>query len=108
MCQKETLMYRSIMVPLDESVFSEHALPLALSIARRSGADVHLVQVHIAPSPLYDVTGLPSLDSRTDAEACERERSYLSGLARHLVVTWDLRVTTALLDEAEPIADILH
>jgi nucleotide-binding universal stress UspA family protein len=101
-------MYRSIMVPLDESVFSEHALPLALSIARRSGAAVHLVQVHIIPGPLYDVTGLPSLDGRMDAEARERERSYLSGLARHLAATWNLTVTTALLDEAKPIADILH
>ena len=29
-------MYRTILVPLDGSPFAEHALPLALSIARRS------------------------------------------------------------------------
>jgi hypothetical protein len=41
---KESMMYRSIMVPLDGSVFSEHALPLALSIARRAGAALQLAR----------------------------------------------------------------
>src|SRR5262249_30206615 len=41
--------YRSLLVPLDGSPFGEHALPLALGIARRSGADVRLVHAH---SPL--------------------------------------------------------
>jgi hypothetical protein len=31
-------MYTSILVPLDGSSFGEHALPLALSVARQSGA----------------------------------------------------------------------
>ena len=31
-------MYRSILVPLDGSDFGEHALPLALSLARQLGA----------------------------------------------------------------------
>ena len=31
-------MYRSLLVPLDGSAFAEHALPLALGLARRSGA----------------------------------------------------------------------
>ncbi len=39
-------MYRSILVPLDGSGFGEHALPLALSIARRAGAALRLVHVH--------------------------------------------------------------
>ena len=38
-------MYRSLLVPLDGSPFAEEALPLAMSIARRAGASLHLVAV---------------------------------------------------------------
>lgn len=38
-------MCRSILVPLDGSVFSEYALPLALALVRRSGAQLHLAHV---------------------------------------------------------------
>ena len=36
---------RSIVVPLDGSTFAEHAIPLALEFAKRSGASLQLVQV---------------------------------------------------------------
>src|SRR5947207_1534069 len=45
-----TIMYRSILVPLDGSAFAEHALPLALSIARRSKATLQLAHVDLVPS----------------------------------------------------------
>ena len=38
-------MYRLILVPLDGSLFAEHALPLALSLSRRTHAHVHLLTV---------------------------------------------------------------
>ncbi|MDP2956704.1 MAG: universal stress protein [Longimicrobiales bacterium] len=38
-------MYRLIMVPLDGSRFAESALPVALSVSRRTGVPVHLVTV---------------------------------------------------------------
>lgn len=38
-------MYRQIMVPLDGSAFAEAALPLALELSRRTGADLHLTTV---------------------------------------------------------------
>ncbi|GMV06313.1 MAG: universal stress protein [Gemmatimonadota bacterium] len=48
-------MYRRIMVPLDGSRFAESALPLALSVSRRTGAPVHLVTVQEPiPSFAYD------------------------------------------------------
>ncbi len=46
--------YRSLLVPLDGSAFGEHALPMALGIARRAGASVRLVHVH---SPLESAWG---------------------------------------------------
>jgi nucleotide-binding universal stress UspA family protein len=38
-------MYRQILVPLDGSAFAEAALPLALEVSRRTGANVHIVTV---------------------------------------------------------------
>jgi nucleotide-binding universal stress UspA family protein len=38
-------MYRLILVPLDGSRFAEYALPLALSLSRRTAAQVHLLTV---------------------------------------------------------------
>ncbi len=43
-------MFRSLLVPLDSSVFGEHALPVAHAIASRSGATLHLVHVHVPVS----------------------------------------------------------
>jgi nucleotide-binding universal stress UspA family protein len=47
-------MYRSILVPLDGSTFSEHALPVAARIARLAGAHLQLVRV-VPDDPLEDV-----------------------------------------------------
>lgn len=66
-------MYRLIMVPLDGSHFAESALPLALSVSRRTGAPVHLVTVQEPiPSFAYD-------EWENAAESWSRE--YLSNVA---------------------------
>jgi len=46
-------MYRSLLVPLDGSVFAEQALPLALDIARRADATISVVQVHVPLTAMY-------------------------------------------------------
>jgi hypothetical protein len=51
-------MYRSILVPLDGSSFGEHALPLALSIARRANAHLQLVRVHSVLDAVYAPDGV--------------------------------------------------
>lgn len=38
-------MYKQILVPLDGSAFAEAALPLALELSRRTGANLHIVTV---------------------------------------------------------------
>jgi nucleotide-binding universal stress UspA family protein len=101
-------MYRSILVPLDGSVFSEHALPLALNIARRANAALQLVHVHTAAIPLYDANGLPGLDNHMDADAQEHEHAYLTDLAQRLAATWNVTVTTTLLDGEESVDELLR
>jgi nucleotide-binding universal stress UspA family protein len=58
-------MCRSILVPLDGSAFSEHALPLALSVARRSGAQLYLAHVLSGRGGLADMAERASAASRT-------------------------------------------
>lgn len=97
-------MYRSILVPLDGSAFSEHALPIARTIARASGATLHLAQVHV-PSVRHYMVGEPSIDASLDAENRERERAYLEAIPARLGIEADLTLTPVLLDG--PIADAL-
>ena len=41
-------MFKNIMLPVDGSHFSELALPLAVQIARKSAARLHIVRVHVS------------------------------------------------------------
>ena len=66
-------MCRSLLVPLDGSPFSEHALPFALGIANRAGAAVQLVHVHV---PLVYATGIDVLDQGADERVKEQEWAY--------------------------------
>jgi nucleotide-binding universal stress UspA family protein len=91
-------MYRSILVPLDGSAFGEHALPFALSLARRSGAQLHLAHVHGLPAPIRA--------DANDAELRGYERMYLDGLVQRIEARWDVPITTRLLDG--PVAQTLH
>lgn len=72
-------MYRSIMVPLDGSTFGEHALPTAISIARRSGATLHLVHVHSRLEATYAEIQL--FDATLDEHLRQREQVYLESVA---------------------------
>jgi nucleotide-binding universal stress UspA family protein len=91
-------MYRSILVPLDGSAFGEHALPFALSLARRAGASLHLAHVHGPPAPI--------LADANDAELRGYERMYFEGLVQRIEARWDVPITTMLLDG--PVAQTLH
>src|SRR5438132_2909434 len=76
-------MYRSILVPLDGSVFGEHALPLALRLARQSGATLQIVHVHVTPAPLY-VEGAPAYDAEVDAAVRKGEQTYLDRIVERM------------------------
>src|SRR5262245_49967885 len=89
-------MYASILVPLDGSSFGEHALPLAINIARRSDSVLHLAHVHVADAQR-------SNDATLDAQ--QRERAYLASVAERLATKWRGRIETTLL--AGPIAETI-
>lgn len=78
-------MYRKILVPLDGSTFGEHALPVALAIARRASAEVEIVRVHVPTTPLY-LGGEFASDLTVEAAIQKQERDYLDEVARRAAV----------------------
>src|SRR6516165_5033034 len=98
-------MYRTILVPLDGSAFAEHALPLAVSIARRAGATLRLVRVHVPAATLYRNS---DLDANLDLDALVRdeERPYLDHVSGRIAQVCGLRPDVALLDGR--VADVLY
>lgn len=82
-------MYERIMVPLDGSEFSERALPMARSLAGRTGAALHIVTVF---EPIAKYSG-----SNWEAATLEWGEAYLEDIAGHLRAEIDGRVTTALI-----------
>lgn len=88
-------MYRKVMVPLDGTTFAEHALPLALSIARHSGAELHLVAVAPPLTAAY-TEGVFVSTADMETEAIERLSSYLADVRQRL--DGDFLVTSAVLE----------
>ncbi len=98
-------MYRSVLVPLDGSPFSEQALPLAVSIARRARASLHLVHVHL-PITAAPAEGMMLWLDEMDAKALKKERAYLEQIARRLEGGGDLPITSVLLEG--PISETIQ
>ncbi len=98
-------MYRSLLVPLDGSAFAEHALPLALGLARRAEASLNLVSVHV---PLLSVAADSIAPGTCEAEAraLAQERAYLDEIVRRLATQATVPVTSALLESAA-VAELL-
>ena len=92
-------MYRSILVPLDGSTFSEHALPTAARIARLAGAHLQLVRV-IPDDPLEDI-----FYSAGPRYPWDEGRTYLRRTADQVEARTGLRPSLRLL--GGPVADTL-
>lgn len=91
-------MFQTILVPLDGSTFSEHALPVALDMARRSGARLHLVQVHEPLAAQVYPDGLPVYDDRWDGAVRAQTEEYLRSVAHRCMERAGVRPVTELLD----------
>lgn len=93
----EDTLYRSLLVPLDGSVFGEHALPFALSIARRAGATLNVVCVHSPYDPIcFDKMSLVS--DVLDAEVKNQMQRYLDRVLKRLATVSSVSVTSTLLE----------
>jgi nucleotide-binding universal stress UspA family protein len=90
-------MFRSILAPLDGSAFAEQALSAAGEIARRTGASVRLVRVHV-PIGYGDL----ALMDRWEKEHRRSERDYLARTAAWFAERFGAQVLTSLLED--PIA----
>jgi nucleotide-binding universal stress UspA family protein len=93
-------MYRTIMVPLDGSSLGEHALPLALGIARRAGAAVELVHVRTPAGPnlLGGAPDAPALGETPLEQVDEQARAYMGQLAVNLSARWNVAMTAVVLE----------
>ncbi len=99
-------MYRSLLVPLDGSAFAEHALPFALSIARRAGAALHLAHVHV-PLAFVSADGMTPFDLTLDRKVAEGEREYLDAAVKRVAAASSVPVASTCL-EGPVIAETLH
>ena len=103
-------MYDRILVPLDGSSFGEQVLPLATTIARRTGMGLELVKVHHPQALAFGMDGLPAAldaDAR-DADARVRELSarYLADVAAAVGDVAGLAVRTTIIDDPHPATAI--
>jgi nucleotide-binding universal stress UspA family protein len=118
-------MYHRILVPLDGTFFSEYALPFAIRLAERSGANLELCHVHVHQERNPDLAALTpyqyqhcvDAEYEYDAEVAELEAGALEIVAARVragtsavVTTRSLsgRVDGALRHEAESaVADLV-
>lgn len=95
----------TILVPLDGSPFAEHALPLALAIARRGSMRLVLTHVHHVATPPAAPDDEPFFSPDMDALICDQEEAYLEAVSERIAATWKGTVSRALLEA--PVADAL-
>jgi len=96
-------MYRSILVPLDGSPFGEQALPYALSIARRTGATLQLLNVLTPIASLYAEAPLfidDHLEQRLHDRQVESQKKYLDEVARRIEAVSTVKVAK-LVDDGD-------
>ena len=86
-------MFRNIMLPVDGSHFSELALPLAVHIASKSNASLHIVRVHVAAVATAETV----VSENYDELVRDWERDALSA-ARVRAADAGVQATTELLD----------
>jgi nucleotide-binding universal stress UspA family protein len=98
-------MYHRIVVPLDGTPFSEHALPYAVRLAERAGANLELCHVHVHQDRNPDFAALTpyqfqhcvDAEYEFDAEAAEHEAEVLEAAAARVRAATSAVVTTRSL-----------
>jgi len=101
-------MFKSILVPLDGTPFAEHALPLAATIARHSGAALSLLQVLPPLADRYFWAPLPGskLEHDLHEHYQTQTKKYLETVGQRVNV--GVTVTTEMLDEHIDITEAIE
>lgn len=98
----------SILVPFDGSNLAERAAPVAVEVARRAGAALRLVHVHVPlpAEPIY-MEGLPVMDEHMRSVRRTHEQAYMEKALARLprgvnasMAILDGPVASALADDA--------
>lgn len=93
-------MYKTILVPVDGSEFSGRALPVAVELARRTGATLHLALVHDPSAYIPFVPGevaVPVYDAGLVSAQREADLAQLNTSAESLASS-GLRIVAKLLE----------
>lgn len=98
-------MFQSIVVPLDGSVFGEHALPLALTMARRAKTPIKVTHVHEPLAVIY-AEAMVGQESSLDPAIRARESAYMTDVVERLRAASDVPVSSVMLEGS--VADALH
>ena len=92
-------MYGCILVPLDGTPFGEAALPLAISVARRSRAVLHLTHVHL-PAIIPSGAETAAMPPLWIESSWQEKRDYLEALAISIEDRWGIGVETRVMEGA--------
>lgn len=97
-------MAGSILVPLDGSTFGEHALPLAMMMAKRLDAPLNLIHVH----SLLDATfaDLEVLSVDTEQKMRTREEGYLHAIQKQVQDRLSVPVTVCCVGGDVPGGEV--
>jgi nucleotide-binding universal stress UspA family protein len=90
-------MFRTILVPLDGSPFAEHALPWALSLARRAGAKLDLVRSHVLYALREPAAAWVPYDPVMEDESVQEDQLYLNATSHWLASVSPVAVNTAVV-----------
>jgi nucleotide-binding universal stress UspA family protein len=98
-------MFHRILVPLDGTAFGDHALPYAISIARRTGATLELTHVHqrvetdprLAALSQFQFEHVEKIRAADDDEAWFAEGAALEERAADIAMHYGVRVITRVL-----------
>jgi nucleotide-binding universal stress UspA family protein len=85
-------MFRTLIVPLDGSVFAEHVIPTAVDLAKRGSASLHLIRVHEGAE--FELEPNDTLDAQMRTEA----QDYVAGVAKHIETEHGVAATPVLLE----------
>ena len=96
-------MLNAILVPLDGSPWSAHALPTARALATLAKVPLHLIHVHVPVVTSY-IEGVPIVDEELDAASRVNDGEYLETLRAQLSPELQVHVDVTDGEVAQVIA----